>query len=409
MKREIGIRLILTVLFLLIPATQSGAQSELQPSSVPGIMVQQGFDAEIFALDLNLPVQLALESDGSILVMVASNCGYCPVVRLSQSGNVIAQSNPIQDPDGVAVDSLGQVYVAGGSNITIAGSLDGGTDEIFATSFWNLNNIAIDSNDRIVVVQDNGDIYEVTAAGIKVEPPLASFGVNGNALAFDKTDRLFAGRYDLNSGPGELYRIDVPGSPTLISSEVNPMAIAVGQGGVFESKVYVAEYYEGTVQRVDETTGAATLFASGLDKPHGLVFDSTDALLVSEMDLGRIIRIFHTQIQVQIDIKPGSYPNSINLGSGGTAPVAILSTNDFDATTVEPVSVTLASAPVKLKGKGTPMASFEDVNADGLLDQVVHVETQAFELSETDEEAILEAETSNGIRIRGLDSVRVVP
>jgi murein DD-endopeptidase MepM/ murein hydrolase activator NlpD len=112
---------------------------------------------------------------------------------------------------------------------------------------------------------------------------------------------------------------------------------------------------------------------------------------------------------VTIDIKPGSDPNSINLGSGGNVPVGILSTTTFDATTADPTTVTLASSPVKLKGKGTPMASFEDVDGDGLLDLVVHVETQALELSETDEEAILEGETFDGVRIRGVDTVRIVP
>ena len=90
-------------------------------------------------------------------------------------------------------------------------------------------------------------------------------------------------------------------------------------------------------------------------------------------------------------------------------PVAILSTSSFDARTVDPTSVTLASAPVALKGKGTPMASFEDVNGDGLLDQVVHVNTEALQLSETDEEAVLEGRTSDGAPIRGTDTVRVVP
>jgi hypothetical protein len=115
------------------------------------------------------------------------------------------------------------------------------------------------------------------------------------------------------------------------------------------------------------------------------------------------------EIQVAIDIKPGSFPNSINLGSGGTVPVAILSSATFDATTVDPLTVTLANARVKLKGKGTPMASFQDINDDGLLDLVVHVSTEAIELSQTDTEAVLEGQTFGGTPIRGVDSVRVVP
>jgi len=114
-------------------------------------------------------------------------------------------------------------------------------------------------------------------------------------------------------------------------------------------------------------------------------------------------------LTVQIDIKPGGFPNSINQGSRGTVPVAIFSTATFDARTLDPTTVTLASAQVVLKGNGTLMSSVEDVDADGLLDLVVHVETEALQLSETDTEAVLEGKTSDGTAIRGIDSVRVVP
>jgi hypothetical protein len=114
-------------------------------------------------------------------------------------------------------------------------------------------------------------------------------------------------------------------------------------------------------------------------------------------------------LPVVIDIKPGTFPNSINLGSGGKVPVAILSTAGFGAITVDPTTVTLASAPVKLKGKGTPMASVEDVNGDGLDDLVVHVDTSTFVLSDTDQLAVLEGTTFGGQTVMGTDSIRVVP
>jgi len=116
-----------------------------------------------------------------------------------------------------------------------------------------------------------------------------------------------------------------------------------------------------------------------------------------------------TPLPVTIDIRPGTYPNTINLGSNGTVPVAIMSTATFDARTVDPSTVTLASAPVKLTGKGQPITSVQDVNGDGRLDLVVNVQTNALQLSSTDTVAVLKGRTRSGQPIKGSDSVRVVP
>jgi len=113
-------------------------------------------------------------------------------------------------------------------------------------------------------------------------------------------------------------------------------------------------------------------------------------------------------VEVSIDIKPGTYPNTINLGSQGNVPVAIFSTSDFDTTTIDPTTVTLAGTSVKLKRKDTQMSSFEDVNGDGLKDIVVHFDITALELTVGDMEAFLEGETFDGIFIKGTDTVRII-
>jgi hypothetical protein len=120
------------------------------------------------------------------------------------------------------------------------------------------------------------------------------------------------------------------------------------------------------------------------------------------------IAIVIETLTVTVDIKPGSFPNSINLGSNGTVPVAILSSDSFDATTVDPLTVTLANASVRLRGNGTPMASAQHVNNDGRLDLVVHVATEALQLTSTDTGAVVHGETYSGQAIVGSDSVRVV-
>jgi len=75
---------------------------------------------------------------------------------------------------------------------------------------------------------------------------------------------------------------------------------------------------------------------------------------------------------------------------------------------VDPATATLAHAGVRIRGRGTPMAWFEDVNADGRPDLVVHVETDALELTEGATEAVLLGETPTRV-VRGADSLRIVP
>ncbi len=127
-------------------------------------------------------------------------------------------------------------------------------------------------------------------------------------------------------------------------------------------------------------------------------------------DLGfRVVSIPELPTDVSIDIKPGSDTNSINLGSNGNIPVAIFGTDTFDVETVDLTTILLAGAGVLERGKnGDLMASFEDINLDGLLDLLVHIDTQALVLSDGDVEALLTGETFGGVSISGTDAIRIV-
>jgi hypothetical protein len=113
-------------------------------------------------------------------------------------------------------------------------------------------------------------------------------------------------------------------------------------------------------------------------------------------------------MHVNIDIKPGSDPNSINLNSKGKIPVAVLSSDIFDAATIDPATVSLAGAPVIIKRNGSPMASLEDVNIDGYLDLVLHYDMTSLLLEHSDTEADLEGLTYDGRKVKGTDSIRIV-
>jgi hypothetical protein len=112
--------------------------------------------------------------------------------------------------------------------------------------------------------------------------------------------------------------------------------------------------------------------------------------------------------QQVIDIKPGSDPNSINLGSKGVVPVAILSSSTFDATTVDPLTVRLGSAEIAVRGKGTLLAHEEDVNGDGLQDLVIQVNTADLGFAPDAGEATLTGYTFSGQFFWGTDEIIVV-
>jgi hypothetical protein len=118
---------------------------------------------------------------------------------------------------------------------------------------------------------------------------------------------------------------------------------------------------------------------------------------------------FSPFLMIAIDIKPGDARNTINLKSGGVIQVAILGSATFDPLTVDPETVTLAGAHVATRGRGVPMTSASDVNHDGYPDLVLFFRTQDLQLTPASTEAVLYGETFSGQRIRGADSVRIVP
>lgn len=107
--------------------------------------------------------------------------------------------------------------------------------------------------------------------------------------------------------------------------------------------------------------------------------------------------------EITIDIKPGGNPNSINLKSKGVVPVAVLTTEDFDASNIDPETVLFAGAePVRWR--------LCDVNDDGDDDLLFHFKTQDLQdLDENSTVAKLTGKTKDEVEIAGTDDVRIVP
>jgi hypothetical protein len=110
---------------------------------------------------------------------------------------------------------------------------------------------------------------------------------------------------------------------------------------------------------------------------------------------------------VDIDVKPGNDQNKINFKSQGVIPVAIFTTADFDAATIDGSTVALA-------GVAADHFALEDVDGDGDVDMISHFRTQdllaalGLDLDPGEDETVdaeLTGETVDEVMIQGFDTV----
>ncbi len=112
-------------------------------------------------------------------------------------------------------------------------------------------------------------------------------------------------------------------------------------------------------------------------------------------------------IEIEIDIKPGSDPNSINPSLEGDLPVAILGSDTFDVADVDVSTLAFGRSGAPFDHSQGP--HFEDVNGDGFLDLVSHFRTKEAGIAFGDMEACLRGKRFDGIPFGGCDAITTVP
>ena len=129
-------------------------------------------------------------------------------------------------------------------------------------------------------------------------------------------------------GPGQTFILPIGASP-IATTTWNTTDIGIVELGTNPS---------GTLPLIDDAIGGSPIKAGP--------FTGFNA----NLDFDSMVVTGQTVQFVDIDIKPDSDTNSINLSASGVVPVAILGTEDFDALTVDPTTVSLAGASVKMVG-----------------------------------------------------------
>jgi hypothetical protein len=133
---------------------------------------------------------------------------------------------------------------------------------------------------------------------------------------------------------------------------------------------------------------------------------SNDGRFLALRGAGEVLLFFVGEpLDIDLDIKPGGYPNSINPVSRGVIPVAILGSDTFDVADVDGVTLAFGG----LSDPAEFADHLEDVDDDGFEDLVAHFRTEETGLAFGDTEACVTGETLAGMPFKGCDAVRTVP
>ncbi|MHC4129847.1 MAG: hypothetical protein ACYSUA_17115 [Planctomycetota bacterium] len=337
--------------------------------------VAQGTGTLYFSSDNNSDGLYMLDTVTGAATHIGESCVVESTVGLA----------PSDDPD-VLFGSLGSTYVNPGLlfiDVDGTGCIEVG-DEL-------IEGLAYDAGNGVLYGCWNApQFFTMDPADGTILNALPSPGVDLEGLAFGNGGVYAIAGEDLSTN---LYFFDIGQNLWTI---VGPTGVVWDEAGLAynatENVLYAKGEEDTRLFRINPNTGASTVVGdTGIHEGGGLAWVAEQVLFVA------------------IDIKPGSDPNCFNNNGHGVIPVAILGSESFDAIEVDPVTVMLESLSVRVKGNGSLQFSFEDVNADGLLDMVVHIldEDGVFEPGDTS--AMVTGQLLDGTPFEGTDSICIVP
>ena len=218
-----------------------------------------------FSSGLDEPEGLAFDASGNLYV---ANEGNNTISEVTLAGVVsIFVSSGLSGPEGLAFDASGNLYVANEGNNTISKVTPTGVVSTFVSSGLDAPfGLAFDANGNLYVANEgNNTISTVTPTG--VVSTFVSSGLNEpTGLAFDTGGNL----YVANEGNNTISKVTSAGAiSTFVSSGLNePTGLAFDAGG----NLYVANEGNNAISTVTPAGAVWTFVSSGLDAPAGLAF-----------------------------------------------------------------------------------------------------------------------------------------
>jgi streptogramin lyase len=253
-----------------------------------------------------------------------------------------------------------------------------------------------------------GRIYRITPER-EISTFASGFSTNSTArgaqlnFTFDTEGTMFVA----DEGKETIFKVSPEG---IVTPFVSGFGKILGIEHMPDGNLFATERDTGAIYSISPD-GTVSTWATGFIIPGIIKSDSDGTIYLTDADNGvrRIVKIARFVTSVNVDIKPGCDPNCFKSDGHGVIPVAIFSDSGFDATQVDPATISLDGQGVRIVGKGNTQAHVEDVDGDGLDDLVVQIEDTDETYEEGNAIAILSGETFDGTSFEGSDSICIVP
>ena len=347
--------------------------------------------------DLAFPYGVAIDSSGNLyiadygnnVVEKVTSAGQLSVIAGNGTQGVVAEgtatATELDSPEGVAVDSSGNVYIADSGNNVIEKVTPTGQLSIFAgtgtcgalpaagtatnADLCNPSGVAVDSSGNVYIADSGNNVIEkvtpmgqlsIIAGTGTAGAPSAGLATSSNlflpfGVAVDSSDDVYiadeynqlvekvtsAGQLSIIAGTG------TPGAPSTglaTSSDLYfPAGVAVDSAG----NVYIADYANNLVEKVTPD-GQLSIFAgtgtagapsaglatsSDLDNPVGVAIDSSGSLYIGD-SVNNVIEKVTAPLTV-----PGAPTNVVVTAGHGQVVVSWTAPNSDGGTPITDYSV----------------------------------------------------------------------